>query len=302
MFKENPDYPGRASKEFKATVLDHELIAPARKFDDYKDRYGQNWLLDRTDSGILTAKWHTDGGDLQYQVGFHRSVGQIVEDIGQDPDNEVLIMGNNGETFLEKFMPLLDEDPNLPWYSYEHMFYDGTRMISGLVNSLRIPTIGVINGNGYHSELALFCDLTLMAEDAVISDPHFVMGGVPGDGIQTALRKAIGLKRANYAMYMNEQFDAQKALDFGLVNEILPRDKIYDRATEIAEFMMTKPRITRRLTAEIMKQPWQKALAEELRPNFGMEMWSFFLNPKSNHDHGFAAIEEWKKCYGTRGK
>lgn len=301
MFKENPKYPGRKSERFAAPMVDHELVTPARSFDEYKHRYANNWLFERTENGILTAKWHTGGGDLEYNVGFHRSIGQLAEDVGQDSDTEVLILGGNGDTFLKKYKSLIDEDENMSWYAYEHMFYDGTRMVSSLVNSLRIPTIGVINGDGYHSELALFCDITLMAEGSVISDPHFVMGGIPGDGIQTAFQKTMGLKRANYAMMMFEQIDAEKALEYGMINEIVPRDRIYERASEIAEFFMTKPRIIRRLTAEIMKQPWQKALAEELRPNFGMEMWSFFANPGLNHDSGFEAITKWREMYEKRG-
>jgi len=300
-FVEHPNFPGKASSKFRAAMVDHPLVPPQRTFAEYKDRYTANWMLDRTENGIMTAKWHSDGHDLDYNAGFHRSLGQLVEDIGQDADTEVLILGGHGDTFLKRYQGLFDEDSNRPWYAYEHMFYDGTRMVSGLVNSLRIPTIGVINGDGYHSELAILCDITLMAEGAVISDPHFVAGGIPGDGIQTTLRMAMGIKRANYAMMMFEQIDAQAALNYGLVNEVVPKDKIYDRAMEIAQFFMTKARIMRRLTSEIMKQPWQKAFADELRPNFAMEMWSFFQKPDLNHENAFEAIEQWRKMYAGKG-
>ncbi|WP_336882674.1 enoyl-CoA hydratase/isomerase family protein [Rhodococcus globerulus] len=297
MFIEDSKYEGRASGKFRAFVVDHPSITPPRALDDYRERYADKWMLDRTDNGVLTAKWHTDGHDLEYGVGFHRSIGQLMEDVGQDPDNEVLIVGGHGDTFLKKFKDVVNERPNMPWYLYEHMFQDGTRMVESLVSSLRIPTIGVINGDGYHSEIAVLCDLTLMAEDAVISDPHFIMGGIPGDGIQTVLRNTLGIKRANYAMLMHDQFDAQKALDYGLVNEVVPRDRIYERAQEIAQFIMTKPRIIRRMTSEILKQPWRKAFAEELRSNFAAEMWGFMVNTESSHESGFAAVEEWRRVY-----
>ena len=44
------------------------------------------------------------------------------------------------------------------------------------------------------------CDLTLCAEEAVIFDPHFTMGSVPGDGIHSCLQELLGVKRAAYAM------------------------------------------------------------------------------------------------------
>ena len=291
-FVDNPRFTGKKSTKFRAPMVDDEFMIPLRSFDEYKDKYRRMWNLERTDNGILTAKWHTDGKELEYCVAFHRSMWQLYKDIGQDADTEVLIVGGAGEFFLKKFKDSLDERANMKWYAYEHMFYDGINNIISQVNDLRIPTIGVINGSGYHTEWATLCDITIMADDAIISDPHFIMGALPGDGIQTAMRKLLGIKRANYAMYMNEQFDAQKALDYGLVNEIVPRDKVYERAQEIAQFIMTKPRIVRRLTAELVKQPWQEAFAKELRPNFGMEMWSFMANEAVDHESAFRQLQE----------
>lgn len=296
-FYEDPQYPGKRNPDFKATMVDHEMMAPPRKFEDFKDRYKVNWNLDRTEDGIVTAKWHTDGEDLQYNLGFHRSMGQLMEDIGQDPDCEVLIMGGSGDTFLKKTFTLINEQDNMDWMAYEHMFYDGPRMLNAIVNNLRIPTIGIINGDGYHTELALMCDITLMADDAVISDPHFCMGGVPGDGIQIALRQCMGWKRANYAMMTFEQIDAKTAKEYGLVNEIVPKEKIYERAMQIAKYYMTKPRQVRRIASEIMKQPMSRALADELRYSFGMEMWTFFTNHNLDHENGFRLIDEWRKMY-----
>ena len=57
-----------------------------------------------------------------------------------------------------------------------------------------------------------------------------------------------------------------------MVNEILPPDKIYDRAWEIARKLMTKKRAMRRTTVQILRAPWKEALAKELRFAFGMEM------------------------------
>jgi enoyl-CoA hydratase/carnithine racemase len=296
-FVENTAFEGKRSDKFRAPMLDHEFVIPLRTFDEYKGRYSTQWQLERTDNGVLTAKWHTKGGELQYNLGFHRSLWQLFQDIGQDADTEVLILGGAGQQFLKQFTDIMDERSNMKWMAYEHMFYDGIKNVLTQVNDLRIPTIGVINGSGYHSEWALLCDLTIMAEDAVISDPHFVMQILPGDGIQTTLRELMGIKRANYAMYMNEQIDAEKALAYGLVNEIVPREKIYDRAMEIAQYMMTKPRITRRLTAELVKQPWHEAFAKELRPNFGMEMWSFMANESADHENGFKHILEHEEAY-----
>lgn len=303
MFVENPKFEGKKSEKYKATVVDHPSIIPARTLEDYKDRFEPVFQIDRTEDGIMTAKWHTLGEELRYGIGFHRGLSQLFEDIGQDPDTELLIIGGLGETYLDgtRFYNLVEETPNMKWYSYEHMYQDGTKFIESMINDLRIPTIGIINGNAPHSEIALFCDITLIAEDAIIYDPHFLVGGVAGDGIQIALRGAMGIKRANYAMMTNEQIDAQKALDYGMVNEVLPREKLFDRAMEIAKFIMTKHRTTRRVQSEICKDPWRELISKNLRADFGREMWLFFAGTEDlDHDKATQTLKVWQETFGKK--
>lgn len=271
-------------EKFKAPVAAHESIVSPRSWDEYKDRHKPTFDLSRTDNGVVTAKWWTLGEEMKYGVGAHRGWGQLLTDISQDPDAECLIIGPSGDNYLRQMFPnMVDERKNMPWWSYEHMYIDGTTYMEALIN-LRIPTIGVIIGTAPHAELAMMCDITLMSEEAVILDPHFKVGGIPGDGIQLCLQHVLGTKRANHAMVTGEAFPAQKALELGMVSEVVPKDKIWDRAMEIAQNeYMTKDRIARRLMSEICKDPWRETLAKYLRPNFGREMWSFFTNAGLDH-------------------
>ena len=58
---------------------------------------------------------------------------------------------------------------------------------------------------------------------------------MPGDGIHSAFIELMGVKRAAYALLTCEIFDAQKCLDYGLVNEVVPREQLHARSWEIAE-------------------------------------------------------------------
>ena len=165
-------------------------------------------------------------------------------------------------------------------------------MVEGLVFEVEQPTIGVINGPCVHSEIALLCDITLMADDAFIMDLYFAMGGtLPGDGVQIALRAFMGMKRANYAMLTNEKISAQKALEYGLVSEIVPRDKLYERAQELAESIASKPRLGRRILAQTLRLPLKEQIAKELRPTFGTEMWNMLAN-HTTHDEEFRKFND----------
>lgn len=274
-------------------------MIPFTPYEDYKDKYKSIFKMERSASGVLSAIWNNDGDSDYWDVHLHRGLHQLCTDVGQDLDTEVLIIGGAGDTFLKLGKTSLgDEQKNFHWVSYDCMYYDGCNMVEGLINDVEVPTIGIINGPAVHSEIALFCDITLMAEDAILFDPHWFSDMLPGDGVQIALRYYMGPKRANRAMLFNEKITAQKALEYGLITEIVPRDKLYDRAKEIGEQLAAKPRVQRRVMSHLMRYDLKQALAQELRFSFGTEMWVDFCNHKeienATHEGSFEKINNEK--------
>lgn len=288
----------------KVPQCQNPKMVPYYKYEEYSEKFKDLFLMERTESGVLTAKWHCDGGSAPWDYQLHRGIHQLCWHVGQDAETEVLILGGAGDQFLTLGKTSLPEDPQTQtWSLYEHSYYDGCNMVESLINDVEQPTIGIINGGlAVHTEIALLCDLTLMAEDAVIVDPHFAIGGaIPGDGIQIALREHMGVKRSNYAMLLGEKITAQKALEYGLVNEIVPRDKIYDRAREIGELIASKPRMNTRMLSQVLRLPLKEQIAKELRMTFGAEMWGG-LNASisataevKDHDSAFAKFNELNK-------
>lgn len=288
----------------KVPQCQNPKMVPYYKYEEYSEKFKDLFLFDRTDSGVLTARWHCDGGSAPWDYQLHRGIGQLCWHVGQDAETEVLILGGAGDQFLTLGKTSLPEDPQTQtWALYEHSYFDGTNMVEAIVNDVEQPTIGVINGGvAVHTEIALLCDLTLMAEDAVIMDPHYALGGaIPGDGIQIAFREHLGVKRSNYALLMGEKIDAQKALDYGLVNEVVPKDKIYDRAREIGEMLASKPRMNRRMLSQVLRLPLKEQIAKELRMTFGAEMWGSMTATVSadseikDHETAFAKFNEVMK-------
>lgn len=277
----------------KTKQCESPKMIPFATFDEYKDKYKDNFILERTESGVLTAKMCLDADKNEYHscvwdYPIHRAIHQLCHDVGQDAETEVLVLGGTGERFLTAadHVSVPDNPENARWLLYEHNYYDGCNMVEAIVNDVEQPTIGVINGPASHSEIALLCDVTLMAEEAFIADPHFAMGILPGDGVQIALRALMGPKRANYMMMFNQRITPEMALDIGLVNEVVPRAKIYDRALELAEELAAKPRLVRRTLVQTMRLPLKEQIAKELRTTFGTEMWGNYTI-KFNHDEGF---------------
>jgi len=103
----------------------------------------------------------------------------------------------------------------------------------------------------------------LCTDDALFRDPHVILGIPPGDGLGMALQELLGTKRAAYYLYTGDAIDAKDALAWGLVNEVLPREKLLPRAMAIAERIIETPRLSRRMTTQIVRRPWKRRFLDD---------------------------------------
>ncbi|HEY0450854.1 enoyl-CoA hydratase/isomerase family protein [Actinophytocola sp.] len=252
------------------------------RFAEYAEKYADHFAMRRHD-GIIELRMHTGGGPARFGFAMHNAWGQAWQEIGNDPDNEVLILTGTGDTWLAADGDPADaakelrSEPRPADFAYEHVYYDATKLLENFVFGIDIPTIAAINGPSVaHTEFALLCDITLAAETATIVDPHLPTGAAPGDGQQLTLQELIGTKRAAYHLYTAEPITARQALDLGLVNEVLPADRLLPRAWELAATIMKSPRAARRLTHAIAQRPWKRRLVQDL--GFGLAHQMFGMS------------------------
>src|SRR2546425_11374047 len=76
------------------------------RFEDYREKYATYFKLERQD-GILQVQMHTKGGPVLYGLPIHNAWSQLWLDIGNDPDNEVLIFSGTGDKWIGGFCPAL---------------------------------------------------------------------------------------------------------------------------------------------------------------------------------------------------
>jgi enoyl-CoA hydratase/carnithine racemase len=83
-------------------------------------------------------------------------------------------------------------------------------------------------------ELALACDVRVIADNAVIGLPESALGLLPGAGGTQRLTRLVGTQKAFWMMATGMQVPARQALEWGLVNEVVPPEQTVARAQEIA--------------------------------------------------------------------
>lgn len=250
------------------------------RFEDYREKYAPYFKLERR-NGILQVQMHTEGGPVIYGLPIHNAWSQLWLDLGNDPDNEVLIFSGSGDKWIAGFDPEMAKQPlhELPADAfYDQIYMDATKLLEAFIFNIDIPTIACINGSGLHTEFALLCDITLCAEHAELFDPHFKFNLVPGDGQGLTFQELMGPKRAAYFLYTSDKIDARMAKEMGLVNEVLPLDGLLPRAWEIAEKIMQKPRAIRRMTSAVLRRQWKQRLVQDLGFHVAHELLGMHLN------------------------
>lgn len=130
-------------------------------------------------------------------------------------------------------------------------------------------SIAAVNGYalGGGCELALACDLRIAAENAVFGLPEPTLGIIPGAGGTQRLPRVVGLGRAKEMILTGARWDARRALEAGLVSEVVPRDRLLDAARAMAERALALGPLALRLAKAALNAsaqvPLQAGLAYE---------------------------------------
>jgi enoyl-CoA hydratase/carnithine racemase len=115
------------------------------------------------------------------------------------------------------------------------------------------PVIGAVNGAAVTGgfEVALQCDFLVASERARFGDTHARVGVLPGGGLSVLLPQAIGVRRAKEMSLTGNFMAADEALQWGLVNHVVPHDELLPLALHLAaDIASYPPEAPRALLAE----------------------------------------------------
>jgi enoyl-CoA hydratase/carnithine racemase len=101
---------------------------------------------------------------------------------------------------------------------------------------MKKPVIASVQGHclGGGCELAMMCDLTIAADDALFGEPEIRFSNV---GPALVMPFVIGLKRARELLFFGDPIDAQTALQYGMVNRVVPRAELAPATLKFARRM-----------------------------------------------------------------
>ncbi len=239
------------------------------KFESYKNSF-PNARLTRSASGVLEVALHTDGGKLVFNGHTHEQFVDLFHQIGADTDNRVVILTGSGDAFMDAISP--DGFDFFSPRGYDKIFREGRKVLMNILD-IEVPMITALNGPVLlHSEYAHLTDIVLATPETVFQDkPHFEFGIVPGDGVNLLWPEVIGSIRGRYFILTRQILDAATAKDWGVVNEIVPADKLLARAHEIAEDIAALPPLTSSYTRIALTQKLRRIIDQDTGYGLALE-------------------------------
>lgn len=113
----------------------------------------------------------------------------------------------------------------------------GTKRPIELAREIPKPIVAMVNGLalGAGCELAMACDIIIASENAKFGQPEIRVGLIPGGGGTQVLPKLVGEKKAKELVFTGDIISAEEALRIGLVNRVVPKEKLRENVEEFVE-------------------------------------------------------------------
>jgi enoyl-CoA hydratase len=132
-----------------------------------------------------------------------------------------------------------------------------TRMFHRVLNNIeemRKPVIAAINGFclGGGLEVALVCHMRVAGDKAQLGVPEIKLGVYPGAGATQRLPRVVGKAKALELILTGDFISAQEALQFGLVNCVVPNDKVVEEAKALAQKITSKGQVAVRYAMDVV--------------------------------------------------
>lgn len=191
----------------------------------------------------------------------------VIETVRGDSGVRALVVTGTGRAFSAGAD--ISELAVLPGAPEFLRFSEEIQTAFGTLEDLAVPTVAALNGlaHGGGLELALACDLRVIARDATLALPEIKLGVLPGAGGTQRLPRLLPTAVAKEMLYLGEVLDGEAALRLGLVNAVVARERVLDEALALARRLAALPPLALRAAKRLARI----ALAADPRTGFEAE-------------------------------
>lgn len=221
----------------------------------------------------------------------HEEGVAALEELRRDDSVRVVVITGAGEKSFIAGADISEFAGQTP-VTQRNLFHEKTLFNS--VDNFPKPVIAMINGFclGGGNELALACDIRTASENARFAQPEINLGIICGGGGTQRLTRLIGEGRAMEMILTGDMINAEKALQYGLVNHVFASAELETKTLELAAKIAEKAPVALQMSKEAVKFASRSNLDEGLRREVDLFAICFSTEDKTE---GVSAFLEKRK-------
>ena len=219
------------------------------------------FLIVARDGPVLTARLNRpESRNALTEPAHMQEIEDLCRAIGKDRSVKVMVLTGEGSAFcaggnikdMQQRGGIFAGSP----YEVRESYRETIQRIPLALYGLDVPVIAAVNGPaiGAGLDLACMCDIRLASDRALFAESFVKVGIVPGDGGAWLLPRVIGMPRASLMAFTGDTINAAKALEWGLVAEVVPGDQLLAQALALAQRIAANPSHALRLTKRLLRE------------------------------------------------
>ena len=258
------DRRGRHHLRHRRRNRRHHIIAKGRSYGSQRDPRANHLRKGQARSRKITLNWPEKANAQDQKLA--EEVDAALLDADRDYDIKVLVLKANGKGFCSGHAignnavdyPAFVEGAMMmghPWKPQSDLFVKPTLNLWEFSKPTIAQVHGYCVGGGTH--MGLTTDIVIASEDAYFSYPPLQGFGMPSGECSIEPWVFMNWRRAAYYLFTAEVIDAKKALEVGLVNEVVKREDLDARVDAIARHIAQAPLTTLLATKANLKRAWE---------------------------------------------
>ncbi len=191
---------------------------------------------------------------------------EALERAQADQSIRVIVVTGKGDTFCSGGDIRDMAEGKLRSWDMKNFLWEGVHRIVLALEDTDKPVIAAINGvaMGAGLDMAIMCDLRVCSDKAKMAESYIMMGVAPGDGGAYFLPRLVGIARALELLLTGRVISAKEALDIGLVNRVVPHEKLMEETMSLAKEIAGKPPLALRMIKRAVYQAQRSDLLSHL--------------------------------------
>ena len=223
-----------------------------------------------------------------------------LEEIGSDSDVRVMVLTGAGRAFCAsvdiKDMRQGEDRLMSQWSSYQmrEFIRSHPQRVTLQIHQMEKPTIAMVNGLavGDGFDWVLACDIRIGCENSRFMNAFLQMALISNTGSAWLYPRALGINKALELLYTGDWLEAEDAYRFGVLNRLVPAERLEEETMAMAQRITERPPIPNRLVKGMVYRGLSQSLEEHLMGAADVEVLTL---TSQDHKEALSAFLEKRK-------